>query len=200
MDGKSTVSLPVSPKERGTVLEGSLLLKTPLPNLPNTSCRTLRGVGSWRLSRLAVAAQWCDARAGCPLYTGQWSSPARIETSPGRAQVCSQGTACSAPWRIPQRQLKLEPVGVLEGILLRYRRWGCLHQGLGGQQCTCRQDRMGHGRAHPFPMGQADTESWGFIYVWPMEIHVLAHASPVLARTCVAAQNAPDRDTPLSNV
>ena len=35
-------------KERGTVLEGAHLLKTPLPSLPNKSCRTLRGVGSWK--------------------------------------------------------------------------------------------------------------------------------------------------------
>ena len=32
VDGKSTTSLPVSRKERGTVLEGSHLLKTPLPS------------------------------------------------------------------------------------------------------------------------------------------------------------------------
>ena len=47
MDGESTMSLPVSRKEQGTVLEGSHLLKTPLPSLPTRSCRTLRGVGSW---------------------------------------------------------------------------------------------------------------------------------------------------------
>ena len=45
VNGESTMSLPVSRKEGGTVLEGSHLLKTPLPSLPKKSCRTLRGVG-----------------------------------------------------------------------------------------------------------------------------------------------------------
>ena len=47
MDGESATSLPVSRKKRGSVLEGSHLLKTPLPSLPNKSSRTLRAVGSW---------------------------------------------------------------------------------------------------------------------------------------------------------
>ena len=46
MDGESTTSLPVSRKERGTVLEESHLPQPPLPGLPNKSCRTLKGVGS----------------------------------------------------------------------------------------------------------------------------------------------------------
>ena len=44
---QSQASLLVSRKERGTVLEGSHLLQTPLPNLSDKSCCTLRGLGSW---------------------------------------------------------------------------------------------------------------------------------------------------------
>ena len=56
MDGESTTSLPVARKERGTVLEGSHLLTFPLPNLPNKTCRTRRGVGSWRQCKAVSAS------------------------------------------------------------------------------------------------------------------------------------------------
>ena len=60
MDGKSTASLPVSRKERGTVLEGSHLLPPPLPSVPDESCRTLRGIGSCSSDNAGIRLGCCS--------------------------------------------------------------------------------------------------------------------------------------------
>ena len=56
MDGESTASLLVLRKERVTILEGSHLLRTPLPNLPNRSCHSLKGATSAALHGVALPA------------------------------------------------------------------------------------------------------------------------------------------------
>ena len=43
--------------QAGTVLEGAHLLTTPLPSLPDKSCRTLWGVGSWNAVSMLLASE-----------------------------------------------------------------------------------------------------------------------------------------------
>ena len=87
VNGESTTSLPVSRKERGTVSEGSHLLKTPLPTLPNKSCRTLRGVASW--ARVIACACRDLPDPGCAQCRACWSKLAALQ--PIGAKSSAQG-------------------------------------------------------------------------------------------------------------